>query len=135
MHLPSLSGCYALLARRYIVAAGLALFTLWLVTSQSPDINSMRDFMNVHKDKNFYNNDKWLGNRKQFVARAVERGIYTEAYNGTAVRELCGKAQWREGLVVSCDKIAGGIGNLKMRLLGCARYAIEAGGMYSHPWP
>lgn len=131
MYLPS-GGFYALLTRRYLVAAGLALFTLWIVTSRTPDINSMRDFMNINKDKNFYGSDKWLGNREKFVERAVDKGIYVDEYNGTAVRELCSKAEWREGLVVSCDKIAGGIGNLKMRLLGCARYAIEAGGMCHH---
>lgn len=134
MHLASLGGSYALVARRqrYLVAAFLALFTLWLVTSRAPDARTLRDFVAAHKDDpHLYHHDKWLGNRKQFVRRAAEQGIYPGAhgYDGAAVRQLCAGTRWREGLVVSCEKIAGGIGNLKMRLLGCVRYAIEAGGM------
>lgn len=135
IRLPSgAGGFYALLARRYIVAACVALFTLWVVTSRTPDISALRGFVhNTNSNKNAFGSDKWLGSQRKFVERAVDQGIYTEPYNGSAVRALCGRAEWREGLFVSCDKIAGGIGNLKMRLLGCARYTIEAGGTIHHP--
>lgn len=134
MHLPpAANGLFALFSRRYIVAAVLTLFTLWVITSRSPDINALRNFVNVNinNDKSLYSNDKWLGSQKSFVQRAAEKGIYQEEYNGTAVRDVCRRAEWRDGLYISCDQIAGGIGNLKMRLLGCARFAIEAGGMES----
>lgn len=67
--------------------------------------------------------------RDGFVQRALEKDIYVNEYDGTSIRRLCGEAEWRDDRVVSCDKIAGGIGNLKTNLLACVRYAIEAGGM------
>lgn len=136
IHLPSGASSlgYALLAKRYLIAAGLALFTIWIVFARSPDINHVRNFMQINNNINFYSSDKWLGSRDKFVERAVDRGIFrdVDAYDGTKIRQLCSRTEWREGVYVSCDKIAGGIGNLKMRLLGCLRYTIEAGGTENH---
>lgn len=69
--------------------------------------------------------------RDEFVERALEKDIYVNEYDGKSIRRLCSEAKWREDRVVSCDEIAGGIGNLKTTLLACARYAIEAGGTQS----
>lgn len=68
---------------------------------------------------------------EQFVNKALENDIYVSEYNGTAVRKLCSEAKWRDDVVASCDKLAGGIGNLKVNLLACMRYTIESGGMCS----
>lgn len=66
--------------------------------------------------------------RKQFVNAALANDIYTTHYDGAAVRKLCGEAKWRDDRIVECNRLAGGIGNMKINLLGCARFAIEAGG-------
>lgn len=112
-------------SRRYAIAIALTLLTIWLIRDRGPDLETIRDF--AHLDGAFHKGG-WIS-QEQFVKQALKDDIYIQGYNGTAVRKLCGEAQWREGLVVSCDQIAGGIGNLKMRVLGCVRYAVEAGGM------
>lgn len=119
----SLAGLFS---RRYAIALALVIVTLYLLRSRGPDLETIRDF--AHLDGSL------LGggiSQKQFVKQALKDDIYVSPYNGTAVRKLCSEAKWQEGLVVSCDAIAGGIGNLKIRLLSCTRYAIEAGGTSS----
>lgn len=121
--MPSLAGLFS---RRYAIPIALVIVAVYFLRGRAPNLETIRDF--AHLDGSF------LGGRisqKQFVKLALEDDIYVNRYNGTAVRNLCSEAKWQEGLVVSCDAIAGGIGNLKMRLLGCTRYAIEAGGTSS----
>lgn len=115
------------LSKRYVAAAVLSLFTLWIIMSDSRlDLESLR----------YHVSDLTTGGKTDdsspqddFVQEALRNEIYVTEYNGTAVRKLCREAQWRDDRVTSCDKIAGGIGNLKSSLLACTRYAIEAGGM------
>lgn len=131
MYRPTAGIC--VFSRRYAIAIALTIFTIWLIREQGPDLETIRDF--AHLKGGFRGG--WIS-QSQFVRQALIDDIYVKGYNGTAVRKVCSEAKWREGLVVSCDEIAGGIGNLKMRVLGCARYAIEAGGMrdpMATPWP
>lgn len=103
---------FNLLSKRYIIAAGLSLFTLWFLTRSH----------GVQKT-----HDDWVS-QDEFVERALEKDIYTHEYDGKGVRKLCKEAKWRDDRVATCDMIAGGIGNLKTNLLACVRYTIEAGG-------
>lgn len=112
-----------LLTRRYVIALTLAIVVLWVIRDRGPDLETIRDF--THLDGPVMGT--WP-TQSQFVKQALRDDIYRRGYNGTALRRVCSEAKWREGLIVSCDQIAGGIGNLKARLLGCTRYAIEAGG-------
>lgn len=51
-----------------------------------------------------------------------------EPFDAEAIQSVCSKAIWNPGLVFTCDKSGGGIGNLRNSILICVRYAIEAGG-------
>lgn len=102
-------------SKRYILAAGLSLFTVWFLMAPSSHVGGPKS------------HDGWMS-QDEFVQRALEKDIYVNEYDGKSIRKLCSEAKWRDDRVVSCDKIAGGIGNLKTNLLACVRYAIEAGG-------
>lgn len=108
-------------SKRYILAAGLSLFSLWFLTTRSSYVGGGQK-----------SHDGWM-TRDEFVKRALEKDIYVNEYDGTSVQKLCSEAKWRDDRVVSCDMIAGGIGNLKTNLLACARYAIEAGAILITP--
>jgi hypothetical protein len=41
---------------------------------------------------------------------------------------MCLDKNWTAGLVFTCDKSFGGLGNIRNSILNCVRYAIEAGG-------
>lgn len=71
--------------------------------------------------------DGWLS-QQEFVDKALENDIYATKYDGSGIRDLCAKAKWRDNIVMSCDTMAGGIGNMKTNVLSCVRYAIESGG-------
>jgi hypothetical protein len=51
-----------------------------------------------------------------------------EPFRPEAIQTVCSKTKWTPGLVFTCDKSGGGIGNLRNSILNCVRYAIEAGG-------
>lgn len=107
---------FNIISKRYIVAVGLSLFTLWFLM-----LRSYGDRLKVS------DNDGWIS-RDEFVRQALEKDIYLHEYDGKGIQKLCSEANWRDDRVASCDMIAGGIGNLKIHLLACVRYAIEAGG-------
>lgn len=136
--------CSSLSSKKYLIAAAvLAILSieLWLYADQTVDIGTIRNYINDHGDKILFghlssSHDKYLKSSDMFVQKAVDKGIYKDSYDGKIVRKLCKQANWRDDLIVSCDRIGGGIGNLKTNLLGCARYAIEAGGTFSlHCFP
>lgn len=103
--------------KRYIAAVGLSIFVLWLLVRSHGSRDSQ---------------DGWIS-QDEFVKISLEKEIYLKDYDGRGIRKVCREANWRDGIVVSCDMIAGGIGNLKTNLLACARYAIEAGGKAEPP--
>ncbi|KAF3770586.1 hypothetical protein M406DRAFT_349308 [Cryphonectria parasitica EP155] len=116
------------LSKRFIIAIALTVCIIWAIRWRGPELETIRDFAHLSGG----NEDRWM-TKRQFVKRALQDDLYVKEYNGTAVRDLCGKTKWQDGIAISCDEIAGGIGNLKMRLLGCTRYVIEAGAMLITP--
>lgn len=98
---------------------------LFITSGSRPDLDTIRS----HLSDLAYPGQKgdWK-TRKQFVNEALANDIYVDEYDPAPVRKLCGEAKWRDDRIVECNRLAGGIGNLKINLLGCARFAIEAGG-------
>lgn len=124
----SRSQIISILSRRYFVAGAIFLITLWCITFNSgTSLDSLDSRIGGFTKAGQQLNDGWLS-QEQFVTKALENDIYVQEYNGTAVRKLCSEASWRNDVVASCDKVAGGIGNLKINLLACLRYTIESGG-------
>lgn len=121
----SLPSASSLLSKRYAITFTLVIFALWILHDEPPDFETLRNFGTI--DHNGY----WMTQNK-FVSRFLENGIYVDEYNGAAIRNVCRKTKWRDNVVVSCDKLGGDFSSLKMGLLGCTRYAIEAGGMEEH---
>lgn len=120
------------LSRRHILLAVVSVSTLWYLafhdtTTLGAASNKIGGAVWQWKGAQGVGNEESL--IQQFVAKALENDIYVSKYNGTAVRELCSEAKWRDDVVASCDMLAGGIGNLKVNLLACLRYTIESGGM------
>lgn len=115
-----------LLNKRYITAAVLAVITFVFIYSDSgPDLDSLRSQLT---DLGLPGQKGGWTSRRQFVKTALANDIYTTHYDGAAVRKLCSEANWRDDRIVECNRLAGGIGNMKINLLGCVRFAIEAGG-------
>ncbi|CAG8977082.1 hypothetical protein HYALB_00005790 [Hymenoscyphus albidus] len=50
-----------------------------------------------------------------------------EPADSEAIRKVCQSTEWNEKFVFTCDKSAGGVGNLRNSILNCVRYAIHAG--------
>lgn len=126
----------SLWSKRYIFLAALAIITLWFITSDSGEDldrlrNQLTDFAAAHDFAIPGLKGNWT-TRRQFVDRVLANNFYTTQYDGAAVRKLCGEAKWRDDRIVECHGLAGGIGNMKIVLLGCVRFAIEAGGRENH---
>lgn len=51
----------------------------------------------------------------------------TQPLGGEAIKAVCGKTAWNEGLVFTCNESYGGVGNIRNSILHCVRYAIQAG--------
>lgn len=109
---------------RYFVAL-LIIIVIWL--KPVPNLELLR--FNTSGLVQVLGSTTASSSREQFVELALKHDIYTSEYNGSAVQKLCREAQWRDDRVMSCDMMAGGIGNLRPDLLACTRYAIESGGM------
>ncbi|CAG8957424.1 hypothetical protein HYFRA_00011405 [Hymenoscyphus fraxineus] len=50
-----------------------------------------------------------------------------EPADSEAIRKVCQSTEWNEKLIFTCDKSAGGVGNLRNSILNCVRYSIHAG--------
>ncbi|KAI3396151.1 hypothetical protein diail_414 [Diaporthe ilicicola] len=125
------SNKFSFVSRRYVVAAILSIITLLFITSDSgPNLETWRTHLT---DLTHTGHKGGWKTRKQFVDAALDHDIYVTEYDGAAVRKLCGEAKWRDDRIVECNRLAGGIGNLKINLLGCARFAIEAGAILITP--
>lgn len=118
------------LSRRHILIAIVSVTTLWYLT--------FHDTTGLGAPSAKISGAIWKGAQQaqyeeslqeQFVTKALDNDIYVSRYDGKAVRKLCKEAKWRDDLVASCDKLGGGIGNLKVNLLACLRYSIESGGL------
>ncbi|POS71826.1 hypothetical protein DHEL01_v209782 [Diaporthe helianthi] len=129
MYLPSSNS--GILTKRYLSVIVLAVVIFLFVTSDSgPDLDRLR---NQLTDLGIPGQKDGLTTRRQFVDRVLANDFYPTEYDGAAVRKLCSKAKWRDDRIVECNRLAGGIGNLKVNLLGCVRFAIEAGAILITP--
>ena len=69
--------------------------------------------------------------RSKWIEAALETEI-DGPLDISALKELCSRKQWRKGLVFECPRPAGGVGNVRNKVLTCVRYAIEAGGTFGN---
>jgi len=70
-----------------------------------------------------------VGIPKEVFMQTVLDSNINGPYDPEPLRKLCETRTWTPGLILSCDGIRGGIGNVMDIALNCIRYAIEAGGM------
>lgn len=70
---------------------------------------------------------KAFSTRETYVANYLDNDM-SGPYDGTPLKEICRRAEWREGLIIKCGRINGGIGNVRNGILTCVRLAIAAGG-------
>ncbi|CCF40280.1 hypothetical protein CH063_10893 [Colletotrichum higginsianum] len=64
--------------------------------------------------------------RELFIKDFLEHEI-DGRFDGAAIESLCASKQWTPGLIMSCDAVPGGIGDVRNAHLHCLRFAIEAG--------
>ncbi|KAG9241205.1 hypothetical protein BJ878DRAFT_428649, partial [Calycina marina] len=48
-------------------------------------------------------------------------------------RRACGRTEWNDSLVFTCDNSNGGVGHISTSILNCVRYAISTGAGLSVP--
>lgn len=48
-------------------------------------------------------------------------------FNGSAIEALCSNKTWTPGMVLTCEAVPGGLGDVKNGILNCIRTAIEMG--------
>lgn len=58
-----------------------------------------------------------------FLAHEIEG-----PFDGEPIRKLCASKKWTKDLILSCDPVPGGLGQVRNAHLNCIRFAIEAGG-------
>lgn len=64
-----------------------------------------------------------------FVSDFLAHDIEGHAdFDGAPIRALCDSKTWRKDLILSCDPVPGGLGQVRNAALNCIRLAIEAGG-------
>ncbi|KAK2050336.1 hypothetical protein LZ31DRAFT_215905 [Colletotrichum somersetense] len=64
--------------------------------------------------------------RELFIKDFLEHEIDGQ-FNGAAIANLCASRAWTPGLLMSCDEVAGGVGEVRNAHLHCIRFSIEAG--------
>ncbi|WQF78114.1 Putative GDP-fucose protein O-fucosyltransferase [Colletotrichum destructivum] len=64
--------------------------------------------------------------RELFIKDFLEHEI-DGRFDGAAIESLCASKKWTPGLIMSCDAVPGGIGDVRNAHLHCLRFAIEAG--------
>jgi hypothetical protein len=67
-----------------------------------------------------------LDQRTKFI-NVAEKTTLSEDFNTAAIEEVCASRSWPNDVVFQCDKIIGGIGNVRQEVLTCVRWAIEMG--------
>lgn len=71
--------------------------------------------------------------KKLFVEEFLKKEVGGDL-DGSALEKLCASKTWfpeSEGIVLSCEPVPGGVGEVRAGLLNCIRFAIEIGGAYS----
>ncbi|KAH8657938.1 hypothetical protein BX600DRAFT_439118 [Xylariales sp. PMI_506] len=110
---------------RIVTFLGLFVLAAWFidtVTNTRQHLARLQTVL-VSDDPNAYRTSK-----AAFLQTASSKGIYPEPYDGASIQKLCSSTEWRPGYFISCDEsIVGGIGNVKVGIVGCVRFAIAAG--------
>lgn len=68
--------------------------------------------------------------KKLFVSDLLENEV-DGRFDGAELARLCAGKEWHpedKGLILTCEPMPGGIGEVKNGLLHCIRFAIEIGG-------
>jgi hypothetical protein len=65
--------------------------------------------------------------RESFIQTAMNVEVGGE-FDPQPIQALCASKEWSDDILITCDHIAGGIGNVRNHILNCIRYAIEFGG-------
>lgn len=76
--------------------------------------------------------DTFRDEKKLFVAEFLKKEFGGDL-DGSALAKLCASKTWfpaSEGIILSCEPVPGGIGEVKNGQLNCIRLAIEVGGAY-----
>ncbi|KAH8811173.1 hypothetical protein F5884DRAFT_876335 [Xylogone sp. PMI_703] len=72
-----------------------------------------------------YNRPQYNVSTETFVSEAIQNTI--NSYNADPIRQYCSHKSWNNSMVVNCDRIFGGIGNLRQRIFMCLRHAMHEG--------
>jgi hypothetical protein len=68
--------------------------------------------------------------KENFIREALQSDI-NGPFDSEPLTSVCASKTWNEGLIITCDGLQGGVGNLKNMALNCVRLAIELGGEIS----
>lgn len=112
---------------RYLVAGLLLLYFVFpYLRSHSPEYvrDHYEDILRSFQDE-----------KKLFVADFLENEVGGEI-DGSALYNLCASKTWipaTQPVILSCEPVPGGMGEVKNGQLNCIRFAIEIGGAYCLP--
>lgn len=65
--------------------------------------------------------------KQEFIQDVISHEV-DGPMNLAPLTELCSATDWQPGLIVKCQPVPGGIGNIRNMFLNCIRFALEAGG-------
>lgn len=65
--------------------------------------------------------------KQEFIQHVIENEV-GGPINLDPLSEICRYTEWQPGLIVKCQPVPGGIGNIRNMFLNCIRFALEAGG-------
>lgn len=83
--------------------------------------------LSLYPDSHYYKTIQQLGTKRTYVEIAQATQI-DDPYDLTPIRAVCDSTKWTDGIIISCGKPAGEIGEVRNTVLNCVRYAIESGG-------
>jgi hypothetical protein len=63
--------------------------------------------------------------KDDFVTTATRNAM--AVYDSAPIAQFCAHDKWNSNIVVNCDRIFGGIGNLRQVILACLHHAMEEG--------
>lgn len=108
---------------RWLVASLLFLYLIFpYLRSHSPEYvrDHYAEILRTFQDE-----------KKLFVADFLQNEVGGEM-DGSALARLCASKTWipeKQAVILSCEPVPGGIGEVKNGQLNCIRFAIEIGGM------
>lgn len=112
---------FFLLTKYLVIVLVLVYFVFPYLRSHSPDYVRDRypELLGTFQDE-----------KKLFVAEFLKKEVGGDL-DGSALAKTCESKTWfpaSEGIILSCEPVPGGIGEVKNGQLNCIRLAIEIGG-------